>query len=63
MEYFTIILEPVKVASCPVDLPNVRDLAGEQLPQMEEYSFVYGKVTWTFTDGTLEHTDDWIAAR
>jgi type VI protein secretion system component Hcp len=30
---------------------------------MVEYTFVYSRITWTYTDGTLEHTDDWIAAR
>ncbi len=63
VEYFTILLERVKVASIKVDVPNVKDTRKEHYPHMLEYSFVYGKITWTFTKGTLEHTDDWIAAR
>ena len=63
VEYYTILLERVKVASVKVIVPNVKDIAYEHYPHMMEYSFVYGKVTWTFTEGTLEHTDDWIAAR
>lgn len=62
-EYFTILLERVKVASVSVDVPNVKDRQNEHYPHMVEYHFVYQKVTWTFTDGSIEHTDDWIAAR
>lgn len=29
----------------------------------EEISFVYERITWASDDGSLEHTDDWIAAR
>ncbi len=63
VEYYTILLERVKVASVVVDVPQVKNVQNEHLPHMVEYSFVYSKITWTFTDGTLEHTDDWIAAR
>ena len=63
VEYYTILLERVKVSAVKVDVPNVKDIRNEHYPHMMEYSFVYGKVTWTFTEGTLEHTDDWVAAR
>ncbi len=63
VEYFTILLERVKVADINVDVPNVKTAQFEKLPHMLEYNFVYSRITWTFTDGTLEHTDDWIAAR
>ncbi|MBT8399512.1 MAG: type VI secretion system tube protein Hcp [Rhodothermia bacterium] len=63
VEYYTILLERVKVASVKVDVPNVKDAKFEHLPHMCEYSFVYSRVTWTFTEGTLEHTDDWVAAK
>ena len=29
----------------------------------EQIAFVYERITWSSDDGTLEHTDDWIAAR
>ena len=63
VEYFTITLERVKVSEVNVDVPNVKSEANEHLPHMAEYSFVYSRITWTYTDGTLEHTDDWIAER
>ncbi len=50
VEYYTILLERVKVASVKVDVPNVKDIRKEPYPHMLEYSFVYGKVTWTFTE-------------
>jgi type VI secretion system secreted protein Hcp len=63
VEYYTILLERVKVSAVNVIVPQVKDQHNEHLPHMVEYSFVYGKITWTFTDGAIEHTDDWIAAR
>jgi len=63
VEYYTITLQRVKVASVNVIVPQVKDQKNEHLPHMVEYSFVYGAITWTFTDGALEHTDDWVAAR
>lgn len=63
VEYFTILIERVRVSSVKVVVPNVKDLQAEHYPHMEEIEFVYGAMTKTFTDGTLEHTDDWVAAR
>ena len=63
VEYYTITIERVKVAEVKLDVPNVKNVEKEHYPHMVEYSFVYGKITWTWTDGTLEHTDDWVAAR
>jgi len=28
---------------------------------MEDVSFTYSKITWTYTDGNIEFTDDWSA--
>ena len=63
VEYYTVLLEKVRVASVSLDVPNVKNASKEHYPHMMEYNFVYGKITWTWTDGTLEHTDDWVAAR
>ena len=58
-KYFTILLEDAQIASCA---HGINPGGTEPIPA-EEYSFVYSKITWTFTEGTLEHTDDWIAER
>jgi type VI secretion system secreted protein Hcp len=29
---------------------------------MEEISFTYSKITWTYNDGNIEYTDDWKSA-
>ena len=26
---------------------------------MEDVSFTYSKITWSYTDGNIEFTDDW----
>lgn len=63
VEYYTILLEHVKVAGVKTHVPNVKDKDKAHLPHLVEYSFVYGRATWTITDGSIEHTDDWVAAR
>ncbi|MEM0962105.1 MAG: type VI secretion system tube protein TssD [Bacteroidota bacterium] len=63
VEYYTITMERVKVAAVKLDVPNVKNTLKEHYPHMVEYSFVYGAITWTFVDGAIEHTDDWVAAR
>lgn len=63
VEYFTIMLEEVRVAKVRAFMPNVKDSDGARYPHMEEVEVTYRAITWTYTDGTLEHQDDWLAAR
>lgn len=63
VNYFTHLFERVRISDIHAFSPNAKDPDFEHFTHMEEVSFVYAKVTWTFTDGTLEHTDDWIEAR
>lgn len=61
--YYHVLLERVQVSSVVMDVPQVKMVDNEHLPHMVEYAFVYGAITWTFDEGTLEHKDDWVAAR
>lgn len=59
-EYLKIRLEQVSVAGITASSGGA-GAAGDQRP-MEEISLSYGKITWTWADGT-EYADDWDAAR
>ena len=61
-EYFIHKLEEVKVASMKAHMPNTKDPNKEKYVHLEEVSLVYGKITWTYVEGTLEYTDSWTAA-
>ena len=61
--YFTHTLEQVKISSVRAYMPNSKEPSKEALPHLEEVAFVYGKITWGYTDGNLEYTDAWTGAR
>jgi type VI secretion system secreted protein Hcp len=62
-EYFTHILEHVKVAAMKAFMPNTKDPDKERYVHLEEVSLVYGKITWVFVDGNVEYYDDWTAQK
>lgn len=63
IEYYTITLANARCTSVVMEVPNVKNQQKEHYPHMVEYSFHYQTITWLFTDGALEHTDDWKATR
>jgi len=63
VEYFIHKLENVKVASLRAFMPNTKDPLKERYTHLEEVALVYGKITWTYVDGTIEYTDAWMAAK
>ena len=62
-EYFTHVLENVKVSEVRALMPNTKDPDKERYVHLEEVSLVYGKIKWTYAEGGLEFEDDWLAAR
>jgi type VI secretion system secreted protein Hcp len=62
-EYFTHKLANARVASIRSYMPDVDNPANENYKHMEEVSFRYEKITWTFKDGNVEYTDSWIEGR
>ena len=63
VNYFTHLFEKVRVSDIRSFSPNAKDPDMEHFTHMEEISFVYQRVTWTFEDGALTYTDDWVAER
>ena len=58
-QFFTVVIEEARVASIARRSPNVIDPASAAAPPLEEVSFVFGKITWTYEDGGVEHSDVW----
>jgi len=58
-QFFTIKIENAFISSICRVSPDVIDPASANAPPTEEISFVFGKITWTYVDGGIEHIDDW----
>jgi type VI secretion system secreted protein Hcp len=58
---YTIELTNASIASIREYMPDNEDPAKANLPLLEEISFVYQKIQWTWTDGGVTAIDDWEA--
>lgn len=59
VEYFNKLLEGVKVVKVAPKMYDVKDPAKSKHNHLEEIELRYEKITWTFLDGTIQHTDAW----
>lgn len=58
-QFYTIAIKDGRVASLKIFSPDSIEPATSVWPQMEEVSFVFHTITWTYTNGGIEHTDSW----
>lgn len=58
-EYFNMLLENVKVVSIAPIMHNVKNPATEKFNHMESVQLRYEKITWTYRDGNIIHSDAW----
>ncbi|NDO80647.1 Hcp family T6SS protein CtsH1 [Citrobacter sp. NCU1] len=58
-EYFNTKLENVKVVSVAPVMHNVKNPATEKFNHMESIQLRYEKITWTYKDGNIIHSDSW----
>lgn len=59
VEYFSTLMEGVKIVSvCPMML-DVKDPAYEKHNHLELVELVYEKITWRYADGNIIHSDSW----
>jgi type VI secretion system secreted protein Hcp len=58
---YTILLTNVHITSLSTSLPDVRDPQKAGYSESDALSFVYEKITWTWVQGNITATDDWIA--
>ncbi|MDC8786101.1 Hcp family type VI secretion system effector [Roseateles koreensis] len=63
VEYFNHKLEKVKIISVKPKMHNIKEPSKEKYNHMEEIEMRYEKVTWTYKDGNIIHSDSWIEGR
>lgn len=59
--YFKIKLEEAIIVNMREYTPMTFLPENKPYQDMEEVSFTYSKVTWSYTDGNIEYTDNWKA--
>lgn len=57
--YFVMTIEGVKVTGVNPGMPNAKISGNEKINHMESISMMYDKITWRYTDGNVQYTDDW----
>jgi len=58
-QFFTIKIFEGRVASQRLWSPSALALASSTEPPLEEITFVYHTIEWTYEDGGITHQDDW----
>lgn len=57
--YFITKLEKVKVVKVAPKMHDIKDSTKEKHNHLEEIELRYEKITWTYTDGNIIHSDSW----
>jgi type VI secretion system secreted protein Hcp len=60
-KYFTVKLEEAIVVTMREHTPLTFLPENKTYYDMEEVSFTYSKITWTYNDGNIEYVDNWKA--
>jgi type VI secretion system secreted protein Hcp len=60
-KFFTVKLDDAIVVSARAYSPLSFLPDSKPYHDMEEISFTYSKITWTYNDGNIEYTDNWKA--
>lgn len=58
-QFYTVEIAEGRVASYKMYSPDAIVPASSNLPAMEEVSFVFHTITWTYTNGGVTATDNW----
>jgi len=61
-KYFTVKMEEAIIVDMRSFKPTTFVPDNKPFHDMEEVSFTYSKITWTYADGNIEYTDDWKAS-
>ena len=62
-QFYSVGLKDGRVASMRQYLPDTIVPASSTEPPMEEITFVFHTISWTFTKGGVTHEDTWSANR
>jgi type VI secretion system secreted protein Hcp len=60
-KYFTVKLEEAIIVNMREYTPLTFVPENKIYHDMEEVSFTYSKITWTYNDGNIEYVDNWKA--
>lgn len=60
---FTVRLMNATIASIQLRLLNTRHQRNARMPELEEVSFAYQRIEWTWMEGNISADDDWEIAR
>ncbi|VVO28494.1 Hcp family type VI secretion system effector [Pseudomonas fluorescens] len=58
-EYFITTLENVKVVKVASKMHDIKDPTKEKHSHLEQVELRYEKITWTYKDGYITHSDSW----
>lgn len=58
-EYYRVEYEGVKVTSQELVLKDIKDEGSDQVTHLEKISMRYKKMTVTYAEGNLTHSDSW----
>ncbi|KAF1077361.1 Hcp family type VI secretion system effector [Halodesulfovibrio sp. MK-HDV] len=61
-KYYTIKMEEAIIVDMRENTPLTFLTENKPYHDMEEVSFTYSKITWTYADGNIEFTDSWKGA-
>ena len=59
VEYFNTKLENVKLVKVNPKMHDIKDPAFEKHNHLEQIELRYEKITWTYKDGNIIHSDSW----
>ena len=62
-EYFNTKLDNVKVVGVAPVMHNIKDPTRERYNHLERVELRYEKITWTYKDGNIIHSDSWNESR
>jgi len=60
-EYFTTLLEGVRVVHVLSVMFDIKDPEKQNFNHMEAIELSYEKITWHYLDGNIKHADSWQA--
>ncbi len=58
-QFFTVEIANGRVAGIRDYSPDVIDPVSTNIPAMEEVSFLFEQIVWTYEEGGITHTDSW----
>ncbi len=62
-QFYSVAIQEGRVASMKQIVPDTIVPASSTEPPLEEVTFVFHTIQWTFTDGGVSHQDTWSANR